>query len=107
MLPESAELLLLAVAALIPADPATLTVSNIRFTYGALGVNRPEGKLLPGDSLFVGFDTEGVSPQPKSTSLKNQCALLVGGETYSIDLQNVGLKVSKGEKATISGRSGQ
>jgi hypothetical protein len=51
----------MAISTYLPAQPAQLAVSNVRFTYGPLGATRPEGKLLPGDNLFVGFDIEGIT----------------------------------------------
>ena len=58
------------------------------------------------DMTGQGFDTEGVTQKPKSSALKIQCALLVGGESYAIETP-VQLKVdSKGVKAQISGRGG-
>ncbi|MGL6096111.1 MAG: hypothetical protein ACRC7O_09985 [Fimbriiglobus sp.] len=44
--------------------PAALTLSNVRNTFGELGGTRPDGKLVPGDVLFVGFDIEGVTVEP-------------------------------------------
>jgi hypothetical protein len=42
----------------------TLKLSNVRSTYGLHGGTRPEGKLLPGDVLFVGFDIENIVVSP-------------------------------------------
>jgi hypothetical protein len=53
---------LVALALIAPAQPGgAFKLSNIRNTYGELGGTRPEGKLLPGDILFVGFDIEGIT----------------------------------------------
>src|SRR5437016_4010770 len=57
MLPALA---LMTFSMMIPSE-ANLGVSNVRITYGALGPTRPEAKLVPGDSLFVGFDIEGIT----------------------------------------------
>jgi hypothetical protein len=43
-----------------PAAPE-LTLSNVRFTRGVLGPTRDGSRVLPGDSLFVCFDVEGVT----------------------------------------------
>lgn len=51
-------LLLLVVAPLSAAD---LNLGNVRSSYGELGGTRPDGPLLPGDVLFVGFDIEGIA----------------------------------------------
>lgn len=53
-------LALLTALTLAPAQSA-LQLSNVRNTYGELGGTRPEGKLLPGDVLFVGFDIENIA----------------------------------------------
>jgi hypothetical protein len=53
-------LLMLSALGLAPAQ-AGLQLTNVRNTYGELGGTRPEGKLLPGDVLFVGFDIEGIT----------------------------------------------
>jgi hypothetical protein len=52
---------LMTLCSILPAQPNQLSVSNVRITYGALGATRPEAKLLPGDSLYVGFDIEGIT----------------------------------------------
>lgn len=58
----------LAIAALAlapsPGQAGTLNLTNVRNTYGELGGTRPEGKLLPGDVLFVGFDIDGITVAP-------------------------------------------
>jgi hypothetical protein len=41
-----------------------LTLSNVRFTRGVLGPARDGSRVLPGDSLFVCFDVEGVTLAP-------------------------------------------
>jgi hypothetical protein len=53
----------LAVAALslAPGDAGQLTLDNVRYTRGVLGPTRPNNKVLPGDSLFVCFDIDGIS----------------------------------------------
>lgn len=52
---------LVAALALSPAQSGGLKLSNVRNTYGELGGTRPEGKFLPGDVFFVGFDIENIS----------------------------------------------
>lgn len=56
--------LTLAAAMLLAQPGGSLELSNIRNTYGELGGARPDGKLLPGDVLFIGFDIDGVTIQP-------------------------------------------
>ena len=58
-------LLLMSALALAPAQAGGLQLTNVRNTYGELGGTRPEGKLLPGDVLFVGFDIEGIAVGPE------------------------------------------
>jgi hypothetical protein len=43
-----------------PAQAGGLKLANVRTAYGMLGPTRTDAKLLPGDSLFVLFDIEGV-----------------------------------------------
>ena len=38
-----------------------LQLSNVRNTYGELGGTRPDGKFLPGDVVFIGFDIDGIT----------------------------------------------
>jgi hypothetical protein len=58
-------LLVLSALALTPSQGAGgLQLNNVRNTYGELGGTRPEGKVLPGDVLFVGFDIEGITVGP-------------------------------------------
>jgi hypothetical protein len=38
----------------------TLTLSNVRATYGELGSPRPDMKVIPGDILIINFDIEGI-----------------------------------------------
>jgi hypothetical protein len=46
------------------AEPGTLTLSNVRATYGILGPVRADSRVLPGDSYVVSFDIEGVRVGP-------------------------------------------
>lgn len=52
---------LLAALAIAPGQATSLKLSNVRNTYGELGGTRPEGKFLPGDVFFVGFDIENIA----------------------------------------------
>jgi hypothetical protein len=49
-----------AVLAAVPADAGPLQIKNDRFTYGILGQDRPDDKVIPGDTLIVAFDIEGL-----------------------------------------------
>jgi hypothetical protein len=52
----------LAVLSLTPAQADGLRLTNIRATYGVLGVTRTSTKVLPGDRVVLSFDIEGVQP---------------------------------------------
>lgn len=49
---------------LAPNQAGQLTLTNVRTTYGPNGITRPEGKLLPGDAVYITFDIEGVTVGP-------------------------------------------
>jgi hypothetical protein len=49
-----------AVLAAAPADAGQLQIKNDRFTYGILGQDRSDDKVIPGDTLIVAFDIEGL-----------------------------------------------
>jgi hypothetical protein len=55
-----AALAVFAVLAAAPADAGQLQIKNDRFTYGILGQDRPDDKVIPGDTLIVAFDIEGL-----------------------------------------------
>jgi hypothetical protein len=43
-----------------PGQADRLTLTHARSTYGVLGANRPDNKVLPGDNFVLSFDIEGV-----------------------------------------------
>jgi hypothetical protein len=45
---------------LAPAQTEALALKNVRVTYGVLGQERKDSKLLPGDVYVVAFDIEGL-----------------------------------------------
>ena len=51
---------LFAALTMTPGQGAGITLSNPRITYGELGANRPDNKLLPGDIFFLSFDIDGI-----------------------------------------------
>ncbi len=53
-------LALLAVISATAGQAKELTLSNIRDTYGVLGADRPDNKVLPGDRYSVAFDINGI-----------------------------------------------
>jgi hypothetical protein len=46
---------------LAAAEPGKLNLTNIRPTYGLLGPARPDARALPGDTLCLEFDIEGIT----------------------------------------------
>jgi hypothetical protein len=52
---------LLTLTSLFPTEANQLSLTGVRLSYGKLGPTRLEAKVLPGDSLFVGFDIEGIT----------------------------------------------
>src|SRR5581483_11716598 len=46
--------------ALTPSQASALRLENARVTYGFLGADRPNAKLLPGDAFYVSFDIDGL-----------------------------------------------
>lgn len=55
-------LTLAAALSLAPAQPAaSLTLTNLRPTYGLIGPTRTTAKYLPGDIVYLSFDVEGVN----------------------------------------------
>ena len=50
----------LALTSVLTVSPAQIDLKNVRTTYGVLGQDRKEDKILPGDILVVAFDIEGL-----------------------------------------------
>jgi hypothetical protein len=50
----------LVLAAAVGATPGELTLGNARLTHGVLGPVRSAARVLPGDSLYVCFDIQGI-----------------------------------------------
>jgi hypothetical protein len=44
-----------------PAQAGDLSLTNVRTTYGPVGVVRKDSTLLPGDHVFITFDIEGIA----------------------------------------------
>jgi hypothetical protein len=53
-------MLALAVLCLGPAGGFALELKNVRPAYGPLGATRKDTKCVPGDSLFITYDIEGL-----------------------------------------------
>jgi hypothetical protein len=56
----SLPLALLTVLTLGASDSGALSLTNVRLTHGLLGPTRTEAKFLPGDSLFLVYDINGI-----------------------------------------------
>lgn len=54
-------LALAATLSLAPQQAGQLTLTNVRSSYGPLGVPRKDNKVLPGDRLYIAFDVEGIT----------------------------------------------
>jgi len=54
-------LALLAVLGAAPSQADQLVLSDARITAGILGPTRPRTKFLPGDSLFISFEIDGIT----------------------------------------------
>jgi hypothetical protein len=50
----------------------TLTLSNVRATYGPFGVERKTNKVLPGDVYYLEFDIEGLQVGADGTAFYSQ-----------------------------------
>jgi hypothetical protein len=60
---------LLAALSLVVGDAEQLAITHVRSTHGVRGVARAENKLLPGDSLVLTFDIEGITIDPEGKVL--------------------------------------
>ena len=54
-------LALLAVLGTAPGQADQLVLSDARITAGILGPTRPRTRFLPGDSLFISFEIDGIT----------------------------------------------
>ena len=61
---SASTLAVLAALALAPAQQSELKLSNVRGTHGLQGPPRTEKKVLPGDTVFVCFDIDGITVGP-------------------------------------------
>jgi hypothetical protein len=50
-----------AALSLAPHDAGELAVRDVRATYGIIGPKRPAEGVLPGDSVFLTFDIDGIT----------------------------------------------
>jgi hypothetical protein len=59
-----------------PAQADGLSLTGVRLSHGVLGPERADGKLLPGDSLIVSFDIDGITVDAQGKvrySLATEC----------------------------------
>jgi len=54
-----------AALALAPAQAGSLTLTNVRTTYGEMGAVRTDNRYLPHDLYFLAFDMEGLAVSPE------------------------------------------
>src|SRR5271166_6195225 len=60
---------LLSALSLAPQDAGSLKLDNIRSTHGVLGPVRASEKYVPGDSLTLNFDIDGIAADEKGKVL--------------------------------------
>src|SRR5262249_53055621 len=48
-----------------PAQADGLSLTGARLAHGVLGPDRADARLLPGDTLIVSFDIEGITLDPQ------------------------------------------
>jgi hypothetical protein len=58
--------LALAAWSLVPLSAPALELKNVRPSFGPLGATRQDTKCVPGDSLFITYDIEGLKVNPKT-----------------------------------------
>jgi hypothetical protein len=54
-----------------------VVLTNLRVTTGPLGSNRNQTKFLPGDSLFLSMDIQGIQVDPKTGTAKYQTTMQI------------------------------
>jgi len=65
-------LALMTTLTMAPAQAGEPEIKNARFTYGILGQLRKEEKFLPGDTVFLMFDVEGMKTRDDGRVLYSQ-----------------------------------
>jgi hypothetical protein len=53
--------ILFAALSMVPGQGGKVVLTNVRLTHGILGPARADAKLLPGDSLYVFYDIDGIT----------------------------------------------
>jgi hypothetical protein len=76
--------LVLAAVSLVSSQDGELSLTNVRATYGAPGVARPDNKLLPGDHVYVSFDIEGITVANDGKVLYSMATEVLDGNGKSI-----------------------
>jgi hypothetical protein len=56
--------------ALFPGRAAALELKNVRPSYGPQGAERKTNKLLPGDTIWIGYEIEGLKVDAKTGKVK-------------------------------------
>lgn len=68
-------ILALALVSLLPGWADALEIKNPRLTHGPLGATRTDTNFLPGDYLFMSFDIDGLTFDPKTGKASYQTVL--------------------------------
>jgi hypothetical protein len=84
---------------LVPGLASSLEIKNVRLTHGPLGATRTENKFLPGDYLFMTFELEGLTFDPK-TGKASYVTLL---ELYDMKNQKIFSKETPNEVSAMLG----
>ncbi len=88
---------LLTLCSMLPVGANDLTISNVHLTFGAFGPARPEGKVLPGDTLFFSYDIDGMTSEDDGTVHFSTEVVLVDGKGKELFKE-----LPKDEESTIA-----
>jgi hypothetical protein len=78
----------IATLTLAQGQTGTLTLSNVHSTYGFLGAERTDNKLLPGDTYFVAFTIDGVKVDPTGEVLYSMAMEVANSQGRSVFKQD-------------------
>jgi hypothetical protein len=62
-------MMLLAALSAVPAQSGGLTLADARLTHGIMGPPRANAKFLPGDTVFLAYDIDGITVDPEGKAL--------------------------------------
>src|SRR4051812_8295948 len=70
---------------LCPNSSGALEIKNVRPTFGPYGALRTDVKVLPGDVVFLSYDVDGLTVDPKTNKVSFMTTLeLVDGAEKSL-----------------------